>query len=305
MTEAAASPETLRTPDERFDALDGYPFTPRYVDGLAGYEGLRMHYVDEGPADSGEVFLCLHGQPTWSYLYRKMIPVLAEAGHRVVAPDLFGFGRSDKPVEDSVYTFGFHRESLLAFIRALDLRRLTLVVHDWGGLLGLTLPLALGESVARLIVMNTLLSTGDLPLGKGFLEWRTWANAHPDMPVGALMGRACPTLSKGERAAYDAPFPDVRFKGGVRRFPNLVAETPDADGAKTSRQAREYLQSEWSGQSFMAVGMQDTVLGPPAMRLLRSWIKDCPPPLEIADAGHFVPEWGDRIALAALASFAE
>lgn len=298
------TPESLRTPEERFADLPGFAFEPKYLDSLDGHEGLRMHYLDEGPADGDEVFLCLHGQPTWSFMYRKMVPVLAAAGHRVVAPDLFGFGRSDKPTADEVYTFDFHRGSLIACIQALDLRRLTLVVHDWGGLLGLTLPMEMSDRIERLIVMNTLLSTGDVPLGKGFLEWRAWANANPDMPVGALMGRACRTLTKEERAAYDAPFPDVTFKGGVRRFPNLVADNPEAPGAELSRAARDYLQNEWDGKTFMAVGMQDPVLGPPAMALLRRWIRGCPPPFEIEEAGHFVPEWGDRVATAALEAFA-
>ncbi len=135
--------EALRTPDERFASLPDFPYAPHYVEGLPGYGGLRVHYLDEAPAGaaSGRTVLCLHGQPTWCYLYRKMLPVFTAAGHRVVAPDLLGFGRSDKPVEDAVYTFLFHRNLLLRFVEALDLRRVTLVVQDWGGLLGLTLPM--------------------------------------------------------------------------------------------------------------------------------------------------------------------
>ena len=150
--------KALRTPDARFDGLPGYPFAPNYRDNLVGYPGLRMHYLDQG-ASNARVALCLHGQPTWSYLYRKMIPGLVAAGYRVIAPDMFGFGRSDKPVEDVVYTFDFHRESLIAFIRALDLGRMTLVCQDWGGLLGLTIPMEMADRFEALLIMNTALAT--------------------------------------------------------------------------------------------------------------------------------------------------
>ncbi len=295
--------EILRTPDSRFRGLPGYPFEPRYVEDLAGYEGLRLHYLDEGPGDAGETFLCLHGQPTWSYLYRKMIPVFAAAGLRAVAPDLFGFGRSDKPADDSTYTFDFHRGALVALIERLGLSRLTLVCHDWGGLLGLTLPMEMPERIDRLIVMNTALGTGDVPLGEGFLAWRAWCEAHPDMAVGRLMGRACPELSEAERAAYDAPFPEARHKGGVRRFPRIVPERPDDPGAAISRRARDWLGREWAGATFMAVGLRDPVLGAPAMKMLRAAIRGCPEPLPLPDRGHFVPEAGREVAEPALASF--
>ena len=291
----------LRTPDERFAALPGYDFAPRYVDDLPGYAGLRVHYLDEGAAaPAGKTFLCLHGQPTWSYLYRKMIPVFAGAGQRVVAPDLIGFGRSDKPSEDALYTYDFHRNMLLAFIERLDLRDIVLVVQDWGGLLGLTLPPAMPERFAGLLVMNTAFAGGDLPLGKGFLDWRAWSNANPDMAVGKLMGRAVPQLTPREIAAYDAPFPSMEYKAGVRRFPNLVPDHPDAPGAALSRAARDWWRTQWNGKSLMAIGMQDPVLGPPVMEEVRRHLRHCPPPLEIADAGHFVQEWGDEIARAAL-----
>lgn len=272
-----------------------------------GYEGIRVHYVDEGQAATDDVFLCLHGEPTWSYLYRKMIPVFVAAGHRAVAPDFIGFGRSDKPADESAYTFTFHREMLLRLIERLDLRNITLVCQDWGGLLGLTLPMFFAEAKAprfkRLLVMNTALATGDIPLGQGFLEWRAWVAQNPDMDVAKLMGRGCPQLSPEERAAYAAPFPDERYKAGVRRFPQIVPDRPDADGAALSRAAREWLRTEWDGQTFMAVGMQDPVLGPPAMAYLRKQIRNCPPPLELAQAGHFVQEWGDEVARNALAAF--
>lgn len=293
--------EYLRTPESRFENLPGFNYSPRYVESLG--QNLRLHYVDEGARDAEVVFLCLHGQPTWSYLYRRMIPVFTQAGHRVVAPDLFGFGRSDKPTDESVYTFEFHRNTLADFIKTLDLSEICIVCQDWGGLLGLTLPMEMPERVTRLLIMNTALGTGDAPLTKGFLDWRVWANAHPDMDVGKLLGRSCPHLSDAERAAYDAPFPDVGYKAGVRRFPNLVPDRSDAPGAELSRRARDFLRTEWRGSSFMAIGEKDPVLGIPVMEALQRDIRGGSAPLRVAEAGHFTPEWGARIAANSLAHF--
>jgi haloalkane dehalogenase len=293
--------DALRTPDERFAALPGFPFAPHYVDALSG---LRMHYVDEGPRAAPHTFLCLHGQPTWAYLYRRMIPAFAAAGARVVAPDLYGFGRSDKPRDEAWYAFTRHRDSLSAFVERLDLRSITLVCQDWGGILGLTLPMDMPERFARLVVMNTTLGTGDAPLGEGFLAWRAWSNKSPDMDVAKLMQRACPHLAPAEAAAYAAPYPDATFKAGVRRFPNLVPDSPDADGAALSRRARDWLQREWRGPTFMAVGATDPVLGPPVMANLRAVIRGCPEPYVLPQAGHFVQEWGEEVAARALAAFA-
>lgn len=295
--------QVLRTPDERFDDLPGYAYVPNYVRDLPGHEGWRMHYVDAGPKDAERVFLCLHGQPTWSYLYRKIAPVFTAAGHRAVCPDLFGFGRSDKPVDERVYTFDFHRRSLTGFVEALNLTRITLVCQDWGGLLGLTLPMDMPGRFERLLVMNTTLGTGDVPLSEGFLAWRDWNNRNPDMAIAKLMGRSCPHLTPAECQAYEAPFPDASYKAGVRRFPNLVPDRPDAPGAEISRRARDWLRTEWDGPVFMAVGMTDPVLGPPVMTDLRHIIRGCPEPYEVADGGHFLQEWGEDVARAALQYF--
>jgi haloalkane dehalogenase len=290
----------LRTPDERFAALPGYAFAPRYFEGAGGR---RMHYLDEG-AKNAPVALCLHGQPTWSYLYRKMVPAFVAAGLRVIAPDFFGFGRSDKPENEATYTFDFHRGSIIALIDALDLKRTTLVCQDWGGLIGLTIPMDMAHRFERLIVMNTALGTGDTPLGEGFLAWRAFSNSKPDMDIAALMKRAVPALSEAEANAYAAPFPDTRYKAGVRRFPNLVPDRPDAEGAALSRRARDFWAKNWTGKSFMAIGMKDPVLGPPAMRALHPNIRNCPAPLELTEAGHFTQETGAVIVEAAMASFA-
>ena len=287
----------LRTPDARFAGLPDWPYAPRYRD----FDGLRMHYVDEGPADAAVTVLCLHGQPTWSYLYRHMMPVFTAAGHRVVAPDLFGFGRSDKPAGDDWYSFDRHRASLLAFVEELHLRNVLLVVQDWGGILGLTLPLAMPGRFTRLLVMNTGLGTGVVT--EGFLKWRAYAATQHDMAVGRLIQRGTPHLTDAEAAAYDAPFPDASHKAALRAFPNLVPDGENAPGAELSRQAAGFWRERWAGESFMAIGMQDPVLGPPAMHSLHKLIRHCPPPLEVPEAGHFVPEWGAPIARAALERF--
>lgn len=259
-----------------------------------------MHYLDEGPRDARHTCLCLHGQPTWSYLYRKMLPVFTEAGCRVIAPDFFGFGRSDKPIEDAQYTFAFHRNTIRALIERLDLQRLTLVCQDWGGLVGLTLPMDMPQRFERLLVMNTTLATGTEAPSDGFLAWQRWSASQPDMAVGRLMARAIPGATEETIRAYDAPFEDIRSKAGVRQFPKLVPLSPEMPGAAISRQAAAWWQTEWRGESFMAIGMQDPVLGPPVMHRLRTLIPGCPPPMELASAGHFVQEQGADIARAAL-----
>jgi pimeloyl-ACP methyl ester carboxylesterase len=300
----AAGIEALRTPEERFRVLPFFPWQPRYLEDLAGYAGLRMHYVDEGPRDARDTYLCLHGEPTWSYLYRKMIPVFREAGARVVAPDLFGFGRSDKPVRDADYTFGFHRGSLLRLVEQLDLRNVTLVVQDWGGILGLTLPMEMPERFSRLIVMNTALPVGR-SLGPGFAGWKSFASQFHDVPVAGLIALSSPgALNPFDAAAYDAPFADASYKAGVRRFPQLVPVEPGMAGIELCQRARRYFAEDWRGASFMAIGLRDPVLGKPVMEELRATIRGCPTPLELPEAGHFVQEWGDVVARAALASFA-
>jgi haloalkane dehalogenase/tRNA(adenine34) deaminase len=295
--------QILRTPDECFLNLPGFPFAPKYLEDLPGFSGMRVHYVDEGPVNAEVVWLCLHGQPTWCYLYRKMIPVFVLAGHRVIVPDFIGFGRSDKPAEESVYTFDFHRKVLLSLIDRLDLQNIRLVCQDWGGLLGLTLPMDMPDRFSALLVMNTALGTGDEPLGDGFMAWRAYVKSKPDLDIAALMQRSTPELSPEEAAAYAAPFPDAGYKAGVRRFPELVPDRPDSPGAALSRKAREWWKSEWRGRSLMAIGMKDPVLGPSVMRHLHGIIRNCPPPIEVPEAGHFVQEWGRTIAERAVSVF--
>lgn len=295
--------DALRTPDTAFDALPGYPWAPHYLSDLPSLGGLRLHYLDEGPRDAPRTWLCLHGNPAWSYLYRKMIPILLSQGDRVVAPDLIGFGRSDKPKKDGFHTFSWHRQVLLELVERLDLRDVVLVVQDWGGLLGLTLPMAAPHRYSGLLVMNTALGTGDAPLSPGFLAWREMCAKNPDYSVSRLFARGNPQMSEQECAAYDAPFPDRGHRAALRAFPPMVPDAPEADGAALSRQARDFWRDDWTGQTLMAIGAQDPVLGDPVMRALRKLIRNCPEPMVLPQAGHFVQEHGEAIATAALAHF--
>ncbi|MEM9098751.1 MAG: haloalkane dehalogenase [Pseudomonadota bacterium] len=294
--------ETLRTPDARFQDIPGFTFAPHYIDDLHGYEGIRGHYLDEGDPASDEIFLCLHGEPSWSYLYRKMIPVFSDHGLRSIAPDWLGFGRSDKPVDDTVYSFDFHRNYMLAFIERLDLRKITLVCQDWGGVLGLTLPMEMPERFKRLLIMNTGLMAGPVN-SPAFEEWKADITSDPDVPVDRIMQKYEPVISDAEAAAYIAPFPDQRFKAGVRMFPKLIATSMDTPGVATSQRAAKFWSEDWAGESFMAIGMQDKMLGPDVMNFMRTVIKGCPPAMEIANGGHFVQEHGTEIAQQALQTF--
>ncbi len=295
--------DAVRTPEKRFSCLPNFPYSPNYVESLPGYEGLRMHYVDEGPTNADHTYLCLHGEPTWSYLYRKMIPVFAKAGGRIIAPDFFGFGRSDKPLRDEDITFSFHRNSLLRLIQHLNLKNITLVCQDWGGILGLTLPVDMADRFKRLIVMNTALPIGE-SLGEGFDMWKSYAAQFNDVSVSGLLAANCPgVVDMMDIAAYAAPFPDATYKAGVRRFPELVAINPEMEGVTHSNKAKKFWSNDWNGQSYMAVGMLDPFFGKSIMDDLQSTIKNCPKPVALENVGHFVQEWGEDVAKAALKSF--
>jgi tRNA(adenine34) deaminase len=302
--------DALRTTEERFQALPGYPWAPHYVSDLPSLDGLRLHYLDEGAAslrqaqgDRPLTWLCLHGNPAWSYLYRKMIPTFLASGGRVVAPDLIGFGRSDKPKKEGAHRFAWHRQVLLEFVERLDLQNVVLVVQDWGGLLGLTLPMEAPARFQGLLVMNTTLATGDAPLSPGFLAWRAMCAQNPDFNVARLFARGNPQMSQAECEAYEAPFPDRGHRAALRAFPALVPEQADDDGAAVSRRARDFWQNDWNGQSLMAIGQLDPVLGEPVMRSLQAQIRGCPEPLLLPQAGHFVQEHGEAIAQAAVRHF--
>ena len=290
----------VRTADECFDALPGYAWQARYTTALPALRGLRLHYLDEGTRDAPVTWMCLHGNPAWSYLYRHMIPVFLAAGHRVLAPDMPGFGKSDKPIDVGQHRFSWHRQVLLEFVEAMDLQRVNLVVQDWGGLLGLTMPMAAPGRYRGLLVMNTYLATAEEPLPEGFIHWRAMCRSKPDFAISRLFSRGNPQMSEAEGAAYDAPFPSLAYRAATQAFPEMVPELPNADGVSASREAAVFWRERWQGRSMMAIGAQDPVFTPAAMERLRQRIRGCPPPLMIADGGHFVQEHGAQIAVEAL-----
>jgi len=303
MTTSPLRDDALRTPESRFANLPDYPWAPHYCSDLPSLGGLRLHFLDEGPRDAPLTWLCLHGNPAWSYLYRKMIPVFLQAGHRVVAPDMPGFGKSDKPKRDEAHTFSWHRQVLLELVERLELNNVVLVVQDWGGLLGLTLPMDAPQRYQGLLAMNTALATGDVPLSPGFLGWREMCAKNPQFDIARLFARGNPQMNPTECAAYMAPYPDAGHRAATRAFAPMVPEFPDSDGAAISRQARDFWREHWTGKSLMAIGAQDPVLGEPVMSSLRAQIRNCPEPMVLPQAGHFVQEHGEPIAQEAVRLF--
>jgi haloalkane dehalogenase len=278
--------ENLRTPDSRFANLPGYPFEPHYTE----VGGLRIHYVDEGPP-SGPPILCLHGEPSWSYLYRKMIPIFAAAGFRAIAPDLVGFGRSDKPARRDDYTYQRHVDWMKGFLAAIDLRGATLVCQDWGGLIGLRLVAEEPDRFAAVATANTGLPTGDQPATEAFLNWQKFSQETPEFPVGSIVAMGCvSSLPPEVVAAYDAPFPEERFKAGARQFPMLVPIRPDDPAAAANRRAWERL-GEWRKPFLTAFGDSDPITRG-ADEALRQRIPGCAgqPHTTIVGAGHFIQE---------------
>ncbi len=290
--------QTLRTPDECFANLPGYDFSPNYlqIDDDDGGE-LRVHYVDEGNASADPV-LMLHGEPSWSYLYRKMIPIVVGAGHRAIAPDLPGFGRSDKPVERSDYTYQRHVNWMQSVIDSLDLNNITLVCQDWGGLIGLRLVAENPERFARVVAANTFLPTGDAEPSEAFLNWRKFSQEVPEFPTGMIINGATTTeLSPEVIAAYDAPFPDESYKAGARQFPTLVPASPDDPASDSNRAAWEVLKA-WDKPFLTAFSDSDPVTagGDDAFKAM---IPGCNGQAHttIENGGHFLQEdQGERLA---------
>jgi len=290
--------EILRTPDDRFADLTDWPWTPSYAEVGTGDLRLRMAYIDEGPATARPVLL-LHGEPTWSYLYRHVIPPLLAAGLRVVAPDLIGFGRSDKPVERSAYTYQQHVDWLRGLVvDTLDLEDAVLFCQDWGGLLGLRLVAEHPERFAGVVASNTMLPTGDHDPGEAFRAWRDYSQTTEDFAVGRIVNGGCVReLSAAEVAGYDAPFPDDSYKAGARQFPALVPAVPDDPASAPNRAAWESLQ-RWDRPFVCAFGDSDPITGA-AEPVLRKLIPGAAgqPHETLEHTGHFCQEdAGERIA---------
>ena len=281
----------VRTPDDRFKILPHFPFRPNYVeipDGQGG--GLRVHYSDEGPSEADPVLL-LHGEPSWAFLYRKMIPRMMAAGLRVIAPDLIGFGRSDKPADRNDYTYQRHVDWMQAWLDKLGLDRLTLVCQDWGGLIGLRLVAANPDRFARVVAANTGLPTGDTPLSEAFETWRKFSLEVPDFNVGAIVAMGCKTaLPEDVVAAYNAPFPDDSYKEGARIFPSLVPIRPDDPAAPANREAWKVL-SKFEKPFLTAFSDGDPITGGGD----RVFLEKVPgtkgqPHTTIIGGGHFLQE---------------
>jgi haloalkane dehalogenase len=283
--------EIFRTPDDRFDNLPGYDFAPNYVD----VEGLRMHYLDVGPK-TGRPVVCFHGEPSWSYLYRKMVGPLVDAGHRVVVPDYAGFGRSDKPTDRRWYTYDRHVELMTRVLGSLDLQDAIVLAQDWGGPIGLRWAVENAERVGALAISNTGVFTGRV--SKGFLAWRDFAEKNPDLPVGiVIQGGTATELPDDVVAAYDAPFPNVESKAGAAQFPILVPAAEDAVGAAEMRALANAL-SRWQKPALVAFSDLDRIFPyPKAGQVFCDLIPTATEQVKIEGAAHFLQEdRGERLA---------
>jgi haloalkane dehalogenase len=283
----------IRTPDERFRNLDGYNFAPHYLT----IEGLRIHYLDEGPT-GGRPILLIHGEPSWCYLYRKMIPILVAGGYRTIAPDLVGFGRSDKLLRREDYSYQFHVDTINAFVRRLELQDAVLFGQDWGGLIGLRVLADNTATFSHLVVANTGLPTGDHKPSDGFLRWQHYSQTVENFHVGGIIKGGCVTpLSTEVIAAYNAPFPDDSYKAGARVFPTLVPISPDDPASESNRNAWQILQ-QWNGKVLTLFSDSDAVTagGERPFQKLMPGAKGQPHETIIA-AGHFLQEdKGEEIA---------
>jgi haloalkane dehalogenase len=289
--------DVFRTPDERFEGLPGYDFEPHYTE----IDGLRLHYVDEG---EGRPVVCFHGEPSWSYLYRKMLSPLVEAGHRVICPDLPGFGRSDKPTDRGWYSFDRHLEHVSAVLAGLELDDVVVVVQDWGGPIGMSWAVANADRVGGLVILNTGLFLGRV--SKGFVAWRNFAEKNPDLPVGfVIQGGTTTELPDEVVAAYEAPFPNAESKAGAAQFPLLVPMSDEEPMAAQQREVADAL-SRWEKPALVAFSDSDPVFPfPKAGERFTDLLPTTNGQVKIEGAAHFLQEdRGEQIAGEILRVFA-
>lgn len=279
--------DVFRTPDQRFKGLPGYPWEPRYFEPDGDLAGLRMHYLDEG---EGRPIVLVHGEPTWAFLYRHMVPALAEAG-RVIAPDLFGFGRSDKPIDRSWYSYERHVAALGGLVDSLGLQDFTVVVQDWGGPIGLRVALERRKSCRALVILNTgIFKPGPSWPTPGFLAWRNFAESNPDLPVGfVIQGATTTELTPDVIAGYEAPFPTPESKAGAAAFPLLVPLAETDPGAREMLEVREEL-GNWDKPALVAFSDQDPIFSQNAGRRLAQRIPGAHEFVAIDGASHFLQE---------------
>lgn len=288
----------VRTPESYFVNLVDFQYHPKYLYNLTTASNARLAYIDEGVEKNG-VALFLHGNPTWSYCYRKMIPKMLNAGYRVVAPDMIGFGRSDKPIYQSWHNFTRHYQILVDFINTLSLKNITLICHDWGGLFGLNIVPIMPAKFKNVIILNTMICTGTT-MPEIWYRWAKFNDQQRNLdPVQCLIGSGC-LLSDKEKEGFRAPYPHALYKAAFRQFPRFIPDTIDAPGAELGRISEKFWANDWQGKSFVAIGTQDQILSEPTKKIA-GLIRNCPEPLMINDAGHFLFEQGDKILETALA----
>ncbi len=289
----AVCPTVMRTPDKCFEGVCDWPYEPRYVTGLAGYSGMQMHFVDIADANAKRTALCIHGQRTWGFAFRKAVRHLAGYGYRIIIPDLFGFGRSDKPSCVDLYSFEFHRTSIIRLIEELGLGELCLVGFGWGGWISATLPMDMEDRIAGLLLGNALIHTPGNEPWPGFHVWRSMHNAQVDPAVSPVLRAENNVVRGGVARAYDAPFPDSRYKAGIRAFPNLVPLSAEHRTTAVTLRAKQFLSEEWTGKSAI-IASDCKIMGHEAMKSVHATIRNAPEMIRVSDRGPLVFEHADQ-----------
>ena len=286
----------LRTPEQNFHNIPDFDYTPKYIDSLKSINyknnNCRMAYIDETiTKDINGTFLFIHGHPTWSYLWRHIIPIVLKSGYRVIAPDLPGFGRSDKPTDAQFYNFNTMRNSIIEFIEFLDLKNITLVLHEWGATLGLTIPLQMPDRIEGIICFNTWFANGTTHISESYKNWHNHNIENKDLNIRALMARTNRILSLAECNAYHSPFPEPQYKTSLYSLPKIFPYRQDGETGKILLESDLWLRNQFDGTAFFLFGMRDPLITSESMSLLSRSVKNSEPMLALNNAGHFSPEW--------------